>query len=301
MLGLVDRVREKVGLPDYSLYLVNDVDPAVNKAAIRNIKDARAALDVPIDKVLRKFYEYEMLTTLPSIAFNVKLFDEIRQRAIVALSDRELSPCAYLSGDQAEKQGIPRGEIPHDLRCYTTNVEAAIPDAPALIDDKVTHFIRSCIGSNFSLCDITLTRNYHVPLELSAKYDLLSDRWHFDHKYLDILYLFVTLSHVALEDGPTHAISAPDSRALLGLGFKCDLRDQDPNGGVDPVVIDKMPSLTRCVGPPGTMLMAHTSLCLHKAGAPQPGRVRDIMLFSFRHSARMDISSDAMKRPTQTQ
>ena len=296
MRRLVGSLREKVGLPNYSLYLINDVDPAVNKAAIRNIKAARAALDVSIDKCCRRVYEREMLTTLPGVAFDAKLFDATRRRAIAALSNRDLSPCAYFSGDQAEKQGIPRGEIPHDLRCYTIDVEAAVPDAPALIDDKIIQAVRSCIGSNFSLCDITLTRNYHVPPQLSAKYDLLSDRWHFDHKYLDIFYLFVTLSHVALEDGPTHALSAPDSRALLELGFKCDLREKDPNGGINPAIIDKMPSLTRCAGPPGTMLMGHTSLCLHKAGMPDPGRVRDIMIFSFRHNSRMNISWNAIKQ-----
>mgnify|MGYP007135472661 CR=1 FL=1 len=52
-----------------------------------------------------------------------------------------------------------------------------------------------------------------------------------------------------------------------------------------------MPSLTLCAGPPGTMLLSHASLCLHRAGRPEPGRIRDIMVFSFRHSRKMDLTS----------
>ena len=191
--------------------------------------------------------------------------------------------------------GHPTDVIHGPVRCYTTDVQSAVPDLPYLIDDAMAHAIRSCIGSNFTLYDVQLTRNYHVPQTL-AQYDLLSDRWHFDHKYNDILHLFVTLSDVDMDDGPTHILSAPDSRALSISDLIVALELKDPNGGLPSSVIEAMPSLTRCAGPPGTMAMSYTSLCLHKAGAPQPGRIRDIMIISFRHSVEMDVSWDALKR-----
>ena len=298
MSSLIARAREMMGLPNYKLYEVNDVDSNVNALAIKRIKQARAAFGgVNIDKEMRRSYERNMLTTLAGVEFNQSLFDGIRKRAIAALSDRELSPCVYASGDQADRQSIPREVITRDIRCYTSDVQAVIPEAPALIDDRFVHAIQSCIGSNFRLIGIDLTRNHHIPAELSAKYDLLSDRWHFDHKYLDIFFMFVCLSEVTLEDGPTHALSAPDSRALLDLGFDCALREKDPNGGISPEVIESMPSLTLCAGPPGTKLMSHTTLCLHKGGgAPPKGRVRDIALFRFQHSKEMDMSWNSVKQ-----
>jgi hypothetical protein len=296
--SLITRAREMMGMPNYKLYQVNDVDSNVNAVAIKRIKQARAAFDgVKIDKEMRRSYERDMLATLTGVEFNRSLFDDIRKRAIAALSDRDLSPCQFASGELADRQGIPREVFTQDIRCWTTDVEAVIPDAPALIDDRFVHAIRSCIGSNFRLVGIDLTRNYHIPVELSAKYDLLSDRWHFDHKYLDIFFMFVCLSEVTLEDGPTHALSAPDSRALIDIGFDCELREKDPNGGLSREVIESMPSLTLCAGPPGTKLMSHTTLCLHKGGgAPPKGRVRDIALFRFQHSKEMDLSWNSAKQ-----
>jgi hypothetical protein len=296
--GLIARAREMMGFPNYKLYQVNDVDSNVNALAIERIKKARAAFGgVNIDNKMRRTYERDMMTALAGVEFNQTLFEDVRKRAIAALSDRDLSPCVYASGDQAERQGIPREAITHDIRSYTTDVEAVIPDAPALIDDRFVHAIQSCIGSNFRFLGITLTRNHHIPAELSAKYDLLSDRWHFDHKYLDIFFMFVCLSEVTLQDGPTHALSAPDSRALLDMGFSCELREQDPNGGLSPAVVEGMPSLTLCAGPPGAKLMSHTTLCLHKGGgAPPSGRVRDIAIFRFQHSEKMDLSWDSTRQ-----
>ncbi len=298
MSSLIARAREMMGIPNYKLYQVNDVDSGVNAIAIKRIEQARAAFGgVKIDKKMRRSYERDMLTTLAGVEFNRSLFDDVRKRAIAALSDRDLSPCQFASGELADRQGIPREAITQDIRCWTSDVESVIPEAPALIDDRLVHAIQSCIGSNFRLIGIDLTRNHHIPAELSARYDLLSDRWHFDHKYLDIFFMFVCLSEVTLEDGPTHALSAPDSRALLKMGFDCELREKDPNGGLSPEVIESMPSLTVCAGSPGTKLMSHTTLCLHKGGgAPAKGRVRDIALFRFQHSNEMDLSWDSVKQ-----
>jgi hypothetical protein len=296
--SLIDRAREMMGIPNYKLYQVNDVDSGVNAIAIKRIKKARAVFEgVGIDKKIGRAYERDMLTTLPSVEFDRSLFNDIRKRAVAALSDRDLSPCQFASGELADRQGIPREAIAQDIRCWTSDVEAVIPDAPALIDDRFVHAIQSCIGSNFRLIGIDLTRNHHIPDELSAKYDLLSDRWHFDHKYLDIFFMFVCLSEVTLDDGPTHALSAPDSRALLDMGFDCAVRERDPNGGLSPKIIESMGSLTVCAGPPGTKLMSHTTLCLHKGGgAPPKGQVRDIALFRFQHSNEMDLSWESVKR-----
>jgi hypothetical protein len=288
-------IRTLLAAPDYRLYLANDIDPAVNREAIELIKTARAAYDGPTDRCLRRAYERDMLTTLPEVSFEPQLLAKVAADGRAALADPALSPCAYRTGDQAGKQNIPKEAIIKDIRCYTKDVRAAIPDAPDLISPSMAHAIRVRIGSNFKLCDIILTRNYYVPPELNRKYDFLSDRWHFDHKYLDIFFLFVCLSNVCQADGPTNILSAPDSRALLAVGFNCSLREKDPNGGLPPEIIEGMPSLTRCCGPSGTKVLCHTSLCLHRAGTPtDPETIRDIMIFSFRHSPKMSLSWDAM-------
>ena len=97
--------------------------------------------------------------------------------------------------------------------------------------------------------------------------------------------------------GPTHALSAPDSRELLTWGLTAHCGRTTQTADLLLKSSRSMPSLTLCAGPAGTKLMSHTSLCLHKAGAPRPGRIRDIVLFRFQHAERMDLTWNSAKQP----
>jgi hypothetical protein len=285
-------------------YYVNDLDREVNDVGVGRIRAARGALKgASLDRRLRRDYERTQLSKLPGTKLDPTLFESIRKRAVAALEDPVRSPCCYLDGDQGEKEGVPKGIITHAVRRYTTDVAAVIPDAPAMLNPELVHTMRSLIGSNFTLDSIFLTRNFHVEPHICSKYELLSDSWHFDHQYPDGFGLWVCLSHVTEDDGPLHVVNAPDSRKLLKMGFDPKLRysrdgassvgkgrDRSVTGGLPASTIERLPSFTRLTGEPGTLLMCHTSYCLHRAGLPAPRHTRDMLFFCLLPTHSMDLN-----------
>jgi hypothetical protein len=273
-------------------YFGNSVDFAVNVEGDRRIRRAkRQARGESFDQGLRTSYGRDWVSRLPGIAFEPAAFAKVRSAAIAALDDPALSPCNYNAGNQAELQGIPRDVIKHDYRRATTNVRAAIPDAPALLHADLVHAIRSSIGSNFFLDGVYVKRNYHVEPEICAQYDLLSDRWHFDHQYPDGFSLFVNLGDFGREHGPTQWINRPDSLRMLRLGYDADERIRSRSGGLPEGTIESCPSFDSLVGPAGSIALMHTSYCLHASGIPaSPDIHRDTLCFTFRPSPRMSLT-----------
>ena len=86
-----------------------------------------------------------------------------RRQAVVALDNPRASPCAHFHGDQPERQGIPRSIITRDIRRFTKDVHAAVPNIVDLLTPDIQQAIRSAIGSNFS------NRLYHSHTQLSRR------------------------------------------------------------------------------------------------------------------------------------
>lgn len=272
-------------------YFGNTVEHWANVEGQRRMREARSAgSDAEFDGTLRHAYETLNYSHLNGVDFEPALFESVRRRAVAALDDPAVSPCSWQIGDLAEKSGVPREVLTQDIRRFTTNAADVIPDAAGLLHPGLVHAMRSCVGGNFRLEDIFLTRNYHVAPELADRYELLSDRWHFDDQVTDGFTLFVCLSDVDAACGPFHVVGKADSRALLRKGFSKDLRKTSHTGGLSQDTVYGVPTLARLIGPPGTKLLTHTSFCLHRAGRPEPGRTRDMMMFTFRASREMGLT-----------
>ena len=271
-------------------YYGNSVDYRVNVEGARRIKDAqRHARHQSFDSKLRKEYDRNWCSRLEGRTLEPALFESVRARTVAALDDPELSPCCFNRGNQADRQGIPRAAIKRDYRRYTTDVRAVIPDALQLLDASVVDAIRSCIGSNFVIDNISLTRNFHLEPELGEKYDILSDRWHFDHQYPDRFFLFINLGDYTEAEGPTQWINRPDSVRMLRKGYNADLRISSRSGGLPDGTIEQCPSYSRLTGRAGSMLLMHASYCLHRSGVPAPGRIRDVLFFICRPAKEMRL------------
>ena len=294
-MGLVEYlpnpVRTRIKKELLKRYFGNSVDYAVNIEGDRRIRIARRAAKGPFDEVLRASYGQAWVSRLHGLRFDDGNFARIRAQAIRALDDPVKSPCCYNSGIQAEAQGIPREIIKHDYRRATTDVRSAIPDAPCLLSQEVIHAIRSAIGSDFFMDGVYLKRNFHVEPEIRSKYDLLSDRWHFDHQYPDGFSLFVNLGDFGPEHGPTKWINRPDSLRMLRSGYDADNRVNSQSGGLPDGTIEACESFDSLVGPAGSMALMHTSYCLHASGVPaSPDSHRDTLVFTFRPSTRLSVA-----------
>jgi hypothetical protein len=293
-MGVVERlpprIQERVKAELVKYYFGNSIDYDANVEGVRRIKLARRQSNgEAFDPKLRTDYERNQCSRLEGQSFEPKLFESIRSRAVAALSDPERSPCVYNRGEQARAQGIPQDLIKHDYLRQTKDVRSVIPDAPALLNRNLVQAIRSCIGSNFYFEWVYLKRLFHSELELQSRYEVLSERWHFDHQYPDGFSLFVNLTDCTVAEGPTHWINRPDSLRMLRKGFNASRRIESPSGGLPAGMIEQCPSFERLLGPAGSMALIHTSYCLHRAGIPEPGLIRDTICFTFRPSAEMNL------------
>jgi hypothetical protein len=293
-MGLVERlpagIKTKVKKELLKRYFGNSVDYDVNVEGDRRIREAQRASKGPFDSRLRVAYGRDWVSKLPGIQFDPADFEQIKRQAVAALDDPAKSPCCYNSGTQAEAQGIPRDVIKHDYRRATTDVRSAIPDAPKLLNANLIHAIRSAIGSEFFMDGVYLKRNFHVEPEIHAQYDLLSDRWHFDHQYPDGFSLFVNLGDFGPEHGPTQWINRPDSLRMLRLGYDADERLRSRSGGLGEGTIENCQSYDSLAGPAGSLALMHTSYCLHASGIPtSPDLHRDTLVFTFRPSVTLNV------------
>lgn len=289
-LGVDDRPWWRRALLTY--HYGNTVDFDANVEGERRIETARRDGAVAsVDGRRRRAYARDQFSRLEGLALEPELFESVRARAVAVLDDPAASPCLWRDLDRrAQRTDVPWDEIPHDVRRFTTDVAAAVPDAADLLSEEIVAAIRSSVASNFTLENIYLTRNFHLDADVRARCELLSERWHFDDQITDGFSLFVCLSHVAAADGPFHTLNRRDSMKLLRRGYSKEARVESATGGLTREEIEAMPSFTRLTGPPGTMLLCHTSFCLHRAGVPEAGHVRDMMIFTFRPSARMDLA-----------
>jgi hypothetical protein len=125
----------------------------------------------------------------------------------------------------------------------------------------------------------------------SKQYDLLSDRWHFDHQYPDGFSLFVNLGAYSREHGPTQWIDRRDSLRMLRKGYDAGMRIHSFSCGLPQGMIESCKSYQSLTGDVGAMALIHTSYCLHASGVPaSPDLIRDTLCFTFRPSAEMNLA-----------
>src|SRR5688572_29863416 len=131
LMSVLQRVRKFLAPPpSYDRYFVNDLDRATNEIGLERIVNARKAFGHRVaSPQLRRSYERDQFSPLPGVSFDRARFESVRERAVAALADPGLSPCAFYHGKQAEAQGIPREVITHDVRRYTSDVATVLPDA----------------------------------------------------------------------------------------------------------------------------------------------------------------------------
>jgi hypothetical protein len=159
----------------------------------------------------------------------------------------------------------------------------SIPQIRGVLSDSLVRFIEACYGCPVRLLSVTYWRNYHVPPQVSALREVgYSNYWHNDAHATDTVKLFVAMSDVSDEDGPLHVIPRPLTRRIIRRGFNRKQVRQADRFNSDAF---------RMVGPRGRAVLCNTTLCLHRAGVPAPGRSRDMLQFVFRAHERRDLDS----------
>jgi hypothetical protein len=144
-----------------------------------------------------------------------------------------------------------------------------IPEISHIMSDEILCAVRDYYnGAHVRPFEVILYRNFHIPPE-DVEPGVISNQWHHDGDYPDILKIFVNISKVTKRDGPFHLVSRQDSISHMA--------DYEHPRGVPDDVIKNHSKVVRATGDPGTTVIANTNQCLHRAGVPEKGRTRDLL------------------------
>lgn len=91
--------------------------------------------------------------------------------------------------------------------------------------------------------------------------------------------MFVALSDIDENCGPLHLLPRPRTRQIIRQGFK----NRD-DYGVSLENIEDPAHLVKFEGTRGAVMFANVTQCLHRAGVPALGHIRDIAELQFRGS-----------------
>ncbi len=150
-----------------------------------------------------------------------------------------------------------------------------IPELKNVLTDEIIKIVNAYYGNkNFKVTYLDCWRNHHVPIEVLANHEILSDRWHSDEHRIDQLHLIINLSDVTEDDGPFHIQSLERTKDLIKSGYR-----SRSNYRLSDEIMEDPNHVVKATGPKGTAILANTELCLHKAGNPLQGHIRDIITF----------------------
>jgi len=114
-----------------------------------------------------------------------------------------------------------------------------------------------------------------APEEIYRKTQMHAENWHTDGKSTDHTKLFVTLSDTTEADGPLHIVPKDDLKTVAKHTVPFDQAVDGKPGGA----VDQLADPVTLTGERGTAMLSNTTVCIHKAGNPDPGHTRDIIQF----------------------
>lgn len=155
------------------------------------------------------------------------------------------------------------------------NVIKSFPEALSLLSQDVLEIIFSYYQSNFRLTHIAAYRTSSLEIDKDLK-EVFAHRLHYDCHPVDTVKLFITLSDITKKDGPLTFFDQNFSKFLLKMGYR-----ERNNYGKAHNLIENSSEAIFLIGEVGTAVLCNTPRCLHRAGIPESGRVRDLLVFSF--------------------
>jgi len=167
----------------------------------------------------------------------------------------------------------------HEGQVFSRHIKRPIqllPELENLLIDDVTNIIKGYYGRNFQIKQVVCYRNYHVPSEISSQFEMFADHWHCDRRNTSEMKLFVCLSDVTEDDGPFHVQSMEQTKYLMNAGF-----GTRENYDLPEEVLEDTKYVKKAIGSSGSAYFGNANRCMHKAGIPAIGHVRDIANFVF--------------------
>lgn len=177
-----------------------------------------------------------------------------------------------------EKYALKRTNNGEVYRIELKNTSRLIPELAGLINKKIIGLLEDYYGSHFAVKAVFSWRNYHINDEYvdGTKKELFSSRWHCDRLSVEKTKLFVNLINVTEKDGPLHLQPGPRTKELIKMGF-----GSREDYKLNQEILEDPNHVVKAIGPPGSAILANSSVCFHRAGIPEQGHYRDILEFVF--------------------
>jgi len=154
-----------------------------------------------------------------------------------------------------------------------------IPEFSKLLTHEIIETLEEYYHGYFKVELIECGRNYSVPLDVQKEKEFFSSRWHNDRQRTYYTKLFVNLSDVTDNDGPSHIMTRSRTTQLLKMGFKNRV-----NYNLPIEVVEDKKYLFKGTGTIGTAYLCNPQLCFHRAGMPAPNHQRDLITLRFEPS-----------------
>jgi len=254
----------KKDFEDGKKYFQNAAGYSNNEEGRKNILNAQSKSNIKksSDDRIKKMHDLGVLSL--GLPYDKELIKNIQKKYNKMIEDDKYS---------SRRDLAKRGEV-YSRQIITAS--KSIPELAELLTEDIKHLIEGYYNSHFRVKYLICWRNYHVPDDVLQTTETFSDRWHCDERTIDFFKLFVILSDVTDDDGPFHIMTIPRVKELIDLGFGNRSNYKLP---IDD--IEEENNLIRATGNAGTALLCNTEFCLHKAGIPKKGHVRDIIQFQF--------------------
>jgi hypothetical protein len=193
-----------------------------------------------------------------------------RLAPVVAAYDRAIEDPAH-SSSLTNPFFLERGV--DAIRCVTDPAKS-MQEVAGLLEGTITEVVTSYYGSPFICLLASPYRTYHVPPNLAAQKEPISNHWHCDGRRTDMLKVFILLRDTDESMGPLHVLSRPDTKTALHLGYR-NRNELGPAAGFMEM------NAKRLTGKAGDAMFCNTTLCFHRADIPAPGKFRDMIEMRF--------------------
>jgi len=161
------------------------------------------------------------------------------------------------------------------------------------INNCVNHFfkknglfneIKSVTGMNYCVDFFAYYKTSSIPKELYTS-QFYANIWHNDSMFTqNVLKVFIFPKDIDINCGPLNWININDTKNYLSLKNNDNLK------------VENKYEVNYLTGKKGDMFIINPNLCLHKAGIPQDGNTREMIMFQLNPSNHQSYRNDLYKK-----
>jgi len=160
---------------------------------------------------------------------------------------------------------------------YLKDPAKLLPEIAQLLTPGLVSSLENYYRAHVKPRSVKCWRNLHVPPDVYAQREIYSNRYHCDHSRAPgLLKLIYLVDDVTPEDGPFRLQPRPRTRDLMRRGWG----NRNAYSLPDEMVEDPE-HVVVFAAPAGSIIIANTASCLHRASNPGPGHLRDIIQFQL--------------------